>query len=184
MGWRERLSEVFRRIAGAPRGGGSVDHGVGSSNQALNLAIEYDEPLNVECECCGAQETRLTRFVKRDGAAYAVYLVRYTEGHGVRQAYAMISLGTWWVDGVPPDRVAFAFCISDTNDEYQLQVIDANQLAWHKSEILGRKLNRDEALGHSWLPEVYQLFDYMVHHDAPLHAFLGSVGRQPGGAEP
>ncbi|HYR06219.1 MAG TPA: hypothetical protein VEQ60_00530 [Longimicrobium sp.] len=149
-----------------------MDRDAVESSTATVLEVEYDEPLSVECECCGAQETRLTRFVKRDGNAYGVYLVRYTEDHDSRQAYAMISLGTWWVDGVPPDRVAFALRITDSDDEYQLEVIDANQLAWHKSEILGRKLNREEALAHPWLSSVYQLFDHMVQCDAPLHAFL------------
>jgi hypothetical protein len=164
MGWKERLSWPFRRRDGAPRG----------PAEAPDLEVEYDEPLTIECACCGAPETRLTRFVKRHGDAYAVYLVRYTENHEAHQAYAMISMGTWWVDSVPPDRVAFALRITASADEHQLQVIDANQLAWHKSEILGRKLDRDQALAHSWLSEVYQLFDYMMDHDAPLHAFLSS----------
>lgn len=164
MGWKARLFEAFRGRTGAPR----------NPAEAPDLEVEYDEPLTVECECCGAPETRLTRFVKRHGDAYAVYLVRYTENHGARQAYAMISMGSWWVDGVPPDRVAFALRIRETAEEYQLQVIDAKQLAWHTSEILGRKLDRDQALAHPWLPEVYQLFDYMVQHDAPLHAFVSN----------
>lgn len=172
MGWRERLYEMLRRSSGAPRKGGSVGGGLGNSIPAPHLEIEYDEPLTVECECCGAQETRLTRFVKRDGDAYAVYLVRFTEAHDVRKAYAMISLGAWWMDGVPPNRVAFALCISDAADGYQLQVIDANQLEWRKSEILGRKLNRDDALAHPLLTEAYQLFDHMVHNDGPLQAFV------------
>lgn len=140
------------------------------------LEVEYEEPLSVECDCCGAAETRLTRFVKRDGDAYAVYLVRYTQTHETRQAYGMVSLGSWWEDGVPPDRVAFALRMAGSTDEYQLQVIDAEQLAWLKSEILGRKLNRDEALAHPWISDVYHLFDHMVLHDAPLHAFLSGPG--------
>ncbi|HST59656.1 MAG TPA: hypothetical protein VLK84_13220 [Longimicrobium sp.] len=169
MRWMDRLSGWlgWRRTDGSE---GSRD--ADELSEATDLAVDYDEPLSVQCECCGAPETRLTRFVKRDGGAYAVYLVRYTKTHELRQAYGIVSLGTWWEDGVPPDRVAFALRVTGSADEYQLEVIDANQLAWQESEILGQKLNRDEALAHPWISDVYHLFDHMAVYDAPLHAFL------------
>lgn len=169
MRWIDRLSRWAGRQPSAGRGG---NHDADGFTAATALEVEYEEPLRIECECCGAEETRLTRFVKRDGDAFGVYLVRYTQDHEVRQAYAMVSLGTWWVDGVPPDRVAFALRITTSADGYQLQVIDANGLAWQNSEILGTKLNRDEALAHPWRCDVYALFDHMVECDAPLHAYL------------
>lgn len=173
MRWSDWLSGWF----GKRRVDGSEDGDAVESGTAEALDVEYDEPLTVECDCCGAQETRLTRFVTRDGDAHGVYLVRYTEGHDERQAYAMISLGTWWEDGVPPDRVAFAICMTSQADEYRLEVIDAERLAWQKSEILGQKLTRDQALAHPWLSDVYQLFDHMVEYDAPVHAFLARPPR-------
>jgi hypothetical protein len=158
----------------SPAGGGGA-----ARRRPPTFEVEYDEPLIVTCDCCGEPETRLTRFVKRDGDAYAVYLVRFVDGQQTHPAYAMVSLGTWAVDGVPPDRVAFALRIPYHPDEYQLEVIDEAKLSWKKSEILGRKLSRDQALAHPWLPEVYRLFDHMVQNDAPLHAFLNAAPNPP-----
>jgi hypothetical protein len=158
----------------SPAGGGGA-----ARRRPPIFEVEYEEPLIVTCDCCGAPETRLTRFVKRDGDAYAVYLVRYVDGQQMHPACAVVSLGTWGVDGVPPDRVAFALRIPHHPDEYQVEVIDGAELAWKKSEILGRKLSRDEALAHPWLPEVYRLFDHMVENDAPLHAFLDHAPNRP-----
>jgi hypothetical protein len=37
------------------------------------IRIEFENPIESQCECCGKTTVRLTRFVYRDDDAYAVY---------------------------------------------------------------------------------------------------------------
>lgn len=135
------------------------------------LQTEYEVPDTAPCCCCGRLTTRLTRFVSRDDDAFAVYYAAFSEGHGA-EVDAIISLGTWWADEVPPDRVAFAVRISSTADAYNVQVTDAGESLWHDAALLGRKLSREDALAHPWIRDVFLVTDHMVTDDAPLIEFL------------
>lgn len=59
------------------------------------LEIEFEDPTVDQCECCGAEEVRLTRFVYQDGDAFAVYYAKFTRGHSKPVVYGLIGLGAW-----------------------------------------------------------------------------------------
>jgi hypothetical protein len=50
--------------------------------------------------------------------------------------------------------------------------VDADQSPWQDAEILGRMLDREEALRHPWIKEVFHITDHMVLEDVPLKSFL------------
>jgi len=134
--------------------------------------IEFDEPETSVCECCGRTSKRLTRFVTRDGGAFAVYYVTFTEGHGDRKAFVMVGLGDWDEDALPEEvRTAFTYEIWLADDAYQLSLIDPDESPW-SSTYLGRRLSIAEARAHPLLKEVFDLSDHMVRCDEPLIAYL------------
>lgn len=136
--------------------------------------IEFDDPEHSTCDCCGKKTTRLTRFVRRDGNAFAVYFVMFTDGHEDSAASVMVGIGDWDDDAVPEDaRVAFTYRIWLADDSYQLSVIDPDDSPWD-TEYLGRRLPRDEALHHDLLQEVFDLSDHMVRCDQPLIEHLNA----------
>ena len=49
------------------------------------LTIEFEAPTESTCECCGNVTVRLTRFVYRNGDAYAVYYAQWTAAHGEKR---------------------------------------------------------------------------------------------------
>jgi hypothetical protein len=53
-----------------------------------------------------------------------------------------------------------------------VEVLDAAQSPWFEAKIIGRTLNRAEALKHPLLPEVFHITDHMVVEDKPLKAYL------------
>jgi hypothetical protein len=109
--------------------------------------IEFEEPEFSICECCGRTITRLTRFVTRDGGAYAVYYVEFTEGHEQRRAAAMVGLGDWDEGAAPQEaRVAFTFHIWFQRENYQVSLIDPDDSPW-STGFLGRRVSRADALG-------------------------------------
>jgi hypothetical protein len=137
------------------------------------LSFEFEEPfLHGPCECCGGTTTRLTRFVYKDGDAHAVYYAQFTDGHAERVASAVISLGTWGEGGEPRDRLAFPLRLRSVDDQYQVMCVDADQSPWQDAEFLGRMLDREEALRHPWIKEVFHITDHMVLEDVPLKSFL------------
>jgi len=137
--------------------------------------IEFEPPEHTACSCCGRDMTRLTRFVRRDGNAFAVYFVEFTDGHQDCEAFVIVGLGDWGDDDLDPQkaRIAFAYRIRPGEASYELSIINVDDSPW-STTYLGRRLTRTEALSHPWLQEIYDLSDHMVQCDEPLIAFLNS----------
>jgi hypothetical protein len=130
------------------------------------LRIEFEDPIQELCECCEATTTRLTRFVYSDNDAFAVYYAQFTEGHSEKQLSGIIGLGEWGDDSVGPEgRVAFPFRIWLKEDDFQVGLIDAVDSPWRDVVFLGRVLNREEALAHPWIKDVFHITDHMVRDD-------------------
>ena len=112
------------------------------------IKIEFEEPTETQCECCGKTTVTLTRFVYRDGEAYAVYYAQYTPDHKHKHLSCLISLGEWGEAGTPEDRVAFAVRIWTDKDNFNVGLADAKESPWSGETFLGRILDRKEALKH------------------------------------
>lgn len=137
------------------------------------LTIEFEPPSESEpCECCGGQTTSLTRYVHRDGDAYAIYYAKFSNNHPERSVVATISLGEWGEGSSPEQRVAFALEIRSNDHEYQISLIDAVLSPWKEAKFIGRTLNREEALKHPLVKEVFNITDQIVTEDIPLREYL------------
>lgn len=142
------------------------------------LTFEYEPPYEAApCICCGGRTTSLTRFVYRDGDAHAIYYARFSDNHADRVVLATVSIGEWGEGTKPDERVAFAMEIRSTEDSYQVGLIDAALSPWREAQIIGRTLDRDEALAHPLVKEVFHITDHMVSDDVPIHNYLNGQGR-------
>ena len=146
------------------------------------ITIELAERVEDECSCCGGRLIRLTRFVHADGA-HAVYYAAFSPGSSERSVRVLLSVGAWggWDGGrIPKKRVAFAFCIQTTGSEYQTTIVDAVESPWYGVKILGKILNRKNALAHPWIQEVFHIADHIVTDDRDVKEHLdGSGGGRP-----
>lgn len=132
--------------------------------------IEFNLPEYSTCECCGSTTTSLTRFVSREGAAFAVYLAKFSDGpHDYVSVLA--GFGDWREEGLPADRTAIAFRIWTAQDSFQVGLVDAEDDGW-TGEFLGRRLSRAEALDCEWKAEAFALSDHIVECDRPIIDFL------------
>lgn len=136
------------------------------------IEIEFEEPKLEPCECCGNTTTRLTRFVYQDGDAFAVYYVLFTDGHEDNVAYSLIGLGEWGEDGEPDMRTAFAVNIWDNDDNWAVTVTDKEESPWSHVQFLGKIVNREEALLHPWIKDVYHITDHIIAEDKPVIEFF------------
>ncbi|AWA31149.1 hypothetical protein HYN48_14185 [Flavobacterium magnum] len=128
------------------------------------LEIEFENPNISVCECCGGKTTRLTRFVHKDGNAFAIYYLSFTDNHPDKSIIGIISIGDWGSDGPPKNRKSFPFKIWTNEKNYQIGLIDKIESPWQDA-LLGEILNRNEALKHNWIKDVFHITDHIVAED-------------------
>lgn len=137
------------------------------------IEIEFPEPEASKCDCCGNTTTRLTRFVTRDGDAFAIYYAAFSEGHPENGVIGVVSVGEWWDDSFPESRDAFAFRIWEGEDNYHVTITDAKESQWSDVNLIGRKLSREEALAHPLIHDVFHITDHMTDEDPAIREFFG-----------
>lgn len=139
------------------------------------LTIEFEPPVeSAPCECCGGRTTRLTRFVRSDGDAYAIYYALFSDGHPGRAVSVTVSIGEWGEGSTPDQRVAFALELRATDSQYQVGIVDADQSPWREATFIGRTLDRGEALAHPRIKDVFHITDHIVVEDKPVNAYLNA----------
>ena len=144
------------------------------------LTIEFEPPRRTTCDCCGAETTRLTRFVSDDDAAYAVYYASFGASHP-DEVKAVVSIGMWGGDDASPaDRNAFPLVLWQNDTEYGVTVVDAAQSPWRDVEFLGRMLDRDEALAHPLIKDVFHVTDHIFAEDAEIREVFARAAPHPG----
>jgi len=142
------------------------------------LRLEF-EPATVDaqpCECCGGRTTRLTRFVYCDGNAHAAYYAIFSDNHPFGFVSVLISIGEWGDDAPPDHRCAFYLRIRATNANFQVSVCNADESPWGNVDVFGRTLDREEALQHPRLNQVFEITDQIVAQDAPVIEYLSKNG--------
>ena len=140
------------------------------------LEIAFEKPTESRCECCGNTTVRLTRFVYRDGNAYAVYYAQFTKQHTEKQVSGLIGLGHWGEDASPEERLAFPFQIRADESNFQVGLVNAKDSPWAHVTFLGRILDREEALKHEWITEVFHVTDHMVTDDREITEYFQARG--------
>lgn len=141
------------------------------------IEIEFNEPNLKRCECCGQEVVSLTRYVHKDRNAFAVYFISFTRGHSPKVAYGVVGLGEWGEGTGPKDRLAFPFKIWTNGIHYQVGLIDADESGWRHAALLGKMLNRNEALQHGWVNEVFHITDHIVAEDKVVIDFFTSADK-------
>lgn len=136
--------------------------------------IERSEPSLSRCDCCGGLSVRLTRFVHRDGDAFAIYYAAYANGHG-DELSVLVSLGDWGEDGDPSRRAAFSCRVRPTDDAYEVMLADAAESPWGHADVVGEKLSRGEARAHPWKTTAFEVLDQAFAQDPSLRGFLQRV---------
>jgi hypothetical protein len=126
--------------------------------------------LRIECappKSRGTEAMVLTRYVYDDHGVYAVYLASLGSSHPY-DIDVVISVGSWADDSTPRDRDAFALRLWREG----FAVIDGAESPWTDAEVLGRLLDRAEALDHPRIDDVFDLAHRMYAHDDEIHAFF------------
>jgi hypothetical protein len=136
------------------------------------LTIEFEPAESDVCSCCGQPSTRLTRFVYRDGDAYAIYYILFSEHHPRAYVHVLVGIGDWAEDAPSSSRVSFYLRIGSAPDQFEVTVCDASESPWGDIPFVGRTLDRSEALAHPDIQEVFHITDHIVAEDSPVVEYL------------
>ena len=140
------------------------------------LTIEFEPPKESRCSCCNGVTVTLTRFVHDEEGPVAVYKARFGRGHPDRVVEILVSIGDWEEGAQPWDRVAFPLRMWLAQDQFAVGLTEAEESPWRKSTLFGRILNREEALAHERVKEVFHVTDHIAREDAAIRQYLeGSV---------
>ena len=134
--------------------------------------IEMNEPASSRCECCGSLTVKLTRFVYRDGDAFAVYYAQYSNNHPDHDLEMLISIGEWDEHSEPSQRSAFYCRVRSNTDSYAVSLEDASGSPWSDSRIMGAMLSRAEALAHPLKSTAFEVLDEALLRDRLLTGFI------------
>jgi len=139
------------------------------------IRFELEPPVRTTCHCCGKPATRLTRFVYDDFGAYGVYFASFAPQH--RDVKAIVSIGEWGDGTTPADRAAFAMVLWQNAGNHAVTLVDAADSPWNDVDLLGPVLDRDEALVHPRLEDVYNVTDHMFSDDPEIIGFFAKRAR-------
>ena len=80
----------------------------------------------------------------------------------------LISIGDWGDDASTTDRQSFYVRIRLRDGAYEVGVYDSELSPWGEIEILGRTLDRPEALAHPRIKDIFHVTDHIVAEDQPI----------------
>lgn len=137
--------------------------------------IDQPEPSYSICDCCGNKLTNLTRFVAKDDLPFAIYKATFGLSHPEKGVLLAIGIDSDWNHVDSDTRVAFACWLTTTDEEFRVSVTDKAESPWSNSRVLGRMLDREEALSHPLIGEVFHLIDHIVEEDAAIKRLFETV---------
>jgi hypothetical protein len=134
------------------------------------LTIEFASTLlDEKCACCGQALDPLARIVCWQNNPYAAYYVMLSSKYNV---FVLISTGNWSQEGSLCGRVSFFTIIRSSIGNYQVEIGNAKDSPWGTVAVMGRTLDRVEAMSHSSLSDVFHILDRILTEDLLVIAHL------------
>jgi hypothetical protein len=129
-----------------------------------------------ECPCCNAAIERMWNYVHRDAVMSAVYFANcYHHKDQPHEAWIDVIMGTWGDDSID-DHVTFGCRVGPVQDSVfpAATLVDA-LTGFESTPVHGIVLTREQGLQHPWLPQFWQIVDFVLENDPTVHAHLYAV---------
>lgn len=136
------------------------------------IEIEFENPHYIKCDCCGKAMTRLTRFVYQNEDAFAIYYAQFTPSHEEKITRLLIGIGEWDTEDEITMKYGFSVHIWQDAENWVCRVTDKEFCPWSNVDALGQILNREEALAHKYIKDVFHITDHIVTEDKPFMEYF------------
>jgi hypothetical protein len=142
------------------------------------LSVEAGEQRTATCDHCGQPHTVIHGFVYAAGEPFAVYQAGLYSRHPDDRASLAISLGDWSESATGAERQRMAIQARPTPNRVEMHIDNRSETPWDDSEVLGRLLDRDEALAHPLREDYLEVAEFVILQDERLSAALGRVAER------
>lgn len=138
-----------------------------------NYDLEIGENKNSSvCHCCGKKSCVGHGFIYKDGDAYSVYYVAWSNAHLDKKVSLALAIGEWDDDSTNKDRTCFGVEVYEGDEEILFRVIEPSESPWANTDLLGPMLNRKDSLAHPLLKEVFTIVEYILRNHPALVEYL------------
>jgi len=127
-----------------------------------------------QCACCGAQSRSVHGFVYNDDDAYAIYYAGWSDTHPEKGVSIAIAVGEWSEGSSPADRTSVGITAKSTPSAIEFSVLNGDESPWAYTPLFGQMLDRDRALTHPRLKEIFHVAEHVVRDDERVRCFLNS----------
>jgi hypothetical protein len=141
---------------------------------ARDLILESGAEKTAMCEHCGEPYRVIHGFVYAAGEPFAVYHAGLYSRHPDDRASLAVSLGDWSESATGAERERMGIEAWPTPERIEMHIDRRNETPWGDSDVLGRMMERDEALAHARRAEYLQVAEFVVLHDERLRQHLGA----------
>ena len=124
------------------------------------------------CSECGGESDRVYGDIfdgDRQTGAYSADLGRK---HHDRRVLLAIGTLEWDESNEDWREVSVTLAVWPTESEFQMSLLDASESPYRDNELIGRVLDRDEALASPLRDHFFHLADEIVVHDPRVNAHL------------
>jgi hypothetical protein len=131
---------------------------------------------NIPCDCCGKPFKSVCGFIKKDDWAYSVYFATLNSGHDKISVGLTVSIGKWWDDSEDAiqqrEWIYMKAWPSESGSGFEVRIDDPDSSRHATMEILGRKLEPDQARQSSNRDEFFAVCDFILDNDPAVLSCL------------
>ena len=127
-----------------------------------------------KCICCNNKSLTGHGFVYRNEDAYAVYYGAWSSAHVEKLVSFAVAIGEWGDDSTSNDRVCFGVEAKENDDKIIFRVLSPDESPWPNANLLGKMLDREDALIHENIGEVFTVLEKIVQDHPAIRDYLNS----------
>jgi hypothetical protein len=136
------------------------------------LRIEFGETQKSTCHCCGKDSVTVHGFIYRNDEPYGVYYSGWAITHPKHYVSVAVAVGQWDENSSIADRISFGINVSSSASEIQFSFIGPEDTPWGETKLLGKILDRNQALKSPLSKEILALGKYIVEADQRVGNYL------------
>lgn len=125
-----------------------------------------------KCQCCDQDSIFITNYIFEGGAPRGAYVAYFTNGHQEKGVHMALTVGDWSEDASNQDRHTFLMDLWQDKTHDNVRFMDWHGDVWQAMDFPGIKHDRDAALSHKQLDQLYLIKDHIIAKDGIIRRFF------------
>lgn len=113
-------------------------------------------------------------FVYKDGDAFAIYYLSWSEQEDDQRVDVALAVGEWdELTSTSDDRDCFGVAVTASEDEILIRIVNPDESPWPKTELFGDMMSRSESLSHPFKQELFVILEDVIKMHPCACDYLG-----------